>query len=460
MLRNKTRTASLFSTTLTIAIPLALQNLIAFSVNMADTVMLGQLGDIPLSASAQANQVFFIVSLAVAGIADGANVMVSQAWGAKDTARIQHILAYTYRLALGFVLLITLAAVLFPERIMRIYTPDPDVIAAGADYLRIVAFSYFFYTVTTVSTGVLRAVRTVKIAMYGSLISMGINVLLNWILIFGKCGFSPMGVKGAAIATVIARIAESIVIVVYLYTKENNLHIQFHTLLQSDKNVLGPFFKTSAPIIINELFWAVGESVIAATMGQMGTEVVSANSICSVMNQMATVFVQGATAATCVIVGNTIGAGKLDELPRQKRFFQTFVLIMGTVAGILIFLTCNFVIGLYDVSALAQEYATQMIWITAAIQPFSAFQITNMMGILRGGGDVRFAMFNDLIFLWCVTIPLGFLGGVVWKLPVWLGFCLMRFEKIGKSITSEIRLHSKKWIHYVNVNKKQKEGTI
>ena len=158
--------------------------------------MLGQLGDIPLSASAQANQVFFIVSLAVAGIADGANVMVSQAWGAKDTARIQNILSYTYRLALGFVFVLTFAAILFPEWIMRIYTPDPEVITAGAEYLRIVAFSYLFYTVTTVSTGVLRAVRTVRIAMYGSLISMGLNVLLNWVLIFGKFGFAPMGVKG------------------------------------------------------------------------------------------------------------------------------------------------------------------------------------------------------------------------------------------------------------------------
>ena len=144
MLRNKTRSGSLFSATLSIAIPLALQNLIAFSVNMADTVMLGQLGDIPLSASAQANQVFFIVSLAVAGIADGANVMVSQAWGAKDTARIQNILSYTYRLALGFVFVLTFAAILFPEWIMRIYTPDPEVITAGAEYLRIVAFSYLF----------------------------------------------------------------------------------------------------------------------------------------------------------------------------------------------------------------------------------------------------------------------------------------------------------------------------
>ena len=457
MLRNKTRSGSLFSATLSIAIPLALQNLIAFSVNMADTVMLGQLGDIPLSASAQANQVFFIVSLAVAGIADGANVMVSQAWGAKDTARIQNILSYTYRLALGFVFVLTFAAILFPEWIMRIYTPDPEVITAGAEYLRIVAFSYLFYTITTVSTGVLRAVRTVRIAMYGSLISMGLNVLLNWVLIFGKLGFAPMGVKGAAIATVVARIAESIVIVIYLYTKENNLHIRVRTLLQSDRTVLGPFFKTSAPIIINELFWAIGESVIAATMGQMGTEVVSANSICSVMNQMATVFVQGATAATCVIVGNTIGAGKLDELPRQKRFFQTFVLIMSTVAGLVIFFTGDFVISLYDVSAVTRQYASQMILITAVIQPFCAFQITNMMGILRGGGDVRFAMFNDLIFLWCVTIPLGFLGGVVWKLPVWLVFCLMRVEKVGKSITSELRLHSGKWIHYVNKSKKEME---
>ncbi len=448
---------TLFSSALAIALPLALQNLVAFAVNMADSVMLGQLGDIELSASAQANQIFFIVSLAVAGIADGANVMVSQAWGAKDTAKIQSILAYTYRIALGFVLLITLAAVLVPEMIMQMYTPDPDVIREGADYLRIVALSYLFYTVTTVSTGVLRAVRTVKIAMTGSMISMGINVVLNWILIFGKFGIEPMGVKGAAIATVIARIVETVVIVAYLYCKEDKLHIRLRTLFCSDPAVMRLFLKVSSPIIANELFWAIGESVVAIAMGQMGTEVVSANSICGVSMQMAAVLVRGVTAATCVMVGNTVGAGELDKLPQLKRFFQTFVWIMGVVSGLLIFITSGLLIGMYQVSPQTQEYAWHFIIVTALVQPFSAFQITNMMGILRGGGDVRFAMWNDLIFLWCVTIPLAFLGGVVWKLPMWLTFFLMRFEKIGKAITSEIRLRSGKWIHFVNKEKSKEE---
>lgn len=449
---------TLFSSALAIALPLALQNLVAFAVNMADSVMLGQLGDIELSASAQANQIFFIVSLAVAGIADGANVMVSQAWGAKDTAKIQSILAYTYRIAIGFVLIVTLASMLFPEAIMRMYTPDPEVIREGADYLRIVAASYLFFTVTTVSTCVLRAVRTVKIAMAGSMISMGVNVLLNWILIFGKFGFEPMGVKGAAIATVIARIVEMIVIIIYLYTKEKNLNIRIRTLFCSDPVVLRLFLKTSAPIIANELFWSIGESVVAIAMGQMGTEVVSANSICSVSMQMATVLVRGVTAATCVMVGNTIGAGELDKVPQLKRFFQRFVIIMGSIAGLLIFLTGGLVVSLYQVSELTQTYALQFILVTAIIQPFSSFQITNMTGILRGGGDVRFAMWNDLIFLWLVTIPLAFIGGVWLKLPMWLTFFLMRFEKIGKAITSEIRLRSGKWIHFVNKETKKEEA--
>lgn len=452
----KKNSESLSSLTLSIAIPLALQNLVAFAVNLADTVMLGQLGDVAVSASAQANQVFFIVSLAVAGIADAANVMVSQAWGAKDRTKINYILAYTYRLSVVFTLAISALSILFPKQIMAIYTPDAEVIAAGAGYLRIVAVSYFFYTITTVSTGVLRAVRTVNIAMIGSAIAMFANVVLNWILIFGKFGFPEMGIIGAAIATLIARIIESVVIVIYLYTKEENLKIRISTLIPTNRDLLKPFFRVSAPIIINELFWAIGESIVAIILGRMGKEVVAANSVCGTMFQMASIFIRGVTAATCVVVGNTIGAGELDKIPAIKRYFQRLIIVLGVFTGALIFFLRGPIIGMYDISAVARDYAMQIAVVTAVIQPFSAYQITNMMGLLRGGGDVRFAMFNDLIFLWCVTIPLGFLGGIVWKLPVWAVFLLMRVEKIGKSITSEIRLHQKNWIHYVN-NKNDKE---
>ena len=449
---------SLLSLTFSIAVPLALQSLIGFAVNMMDTVMLGQMGDTQLSASSQANQIFFIISLAVAGIADGANVLVAQAWGKKDMRKVNSVLAYTYRVGLGFIVLMSLIALIFPTQVMTLYAKDADVIAEGAIYLRIVAWSYLAYGITTITTGVLRAVHTVKIAMIGSAVAMVANVVLNYVLIFGKFGAPKMGIAGAAVATLIARILEVALIIWFVYFKEDKLKIRIKNLVPRDKSVLKPYIKTSAPIIINELFWGIGESLVAVVMGQMGKAVVSANSICGVMNQLASVMIHGITAATCVVIGNTIGASEYDKLPAMKKYFQKLALIMGVIAGVLIFAARAPMISLYNVADVTKEYANQLILITALIQPFQSFQITNMTGILRGGGDTTFAAANDLIFLWLFTVPLGFITGLWLKLPVYVVFICLRLEKIGKAITSEIRLRSGKWIH--NMVSSDEEKTV
>lgn len=443
----------LSSVTLSIALPIALQSLIGFSVNMMDTVMLGQLGEVELSASSLANQVFFLISLAVGGIADGANVLVSQAWGKNDRRKIHGVLSYTYRTAMVFILLVSAAAFFAPEFILSIFTKDPAVIEKGAVYLQIVSVSYLFYGFSAVTTGVLRAVHTVRIAMLGSLLSMVVNIFGNWVLIFGNLGSPRLGISGAAIATVAARICEALLILGFLWKKEDRIRLRLKQLLKLDRSLAKPYFLTSTPVIANEFFWALGESALAVVLGRMGTEVVAANSICGVMNQLATVLIRGVTAAACVIVGNQIGAGNLEMLPRLKRYFQRIALIMGAAAGLLIWLTFPLVIKFYQVGSATLAYAAQFTMVIAVVQPFQALQITNMMGILRGGGDVKFAMANDMVFLWGLTVPLGFLCGLWLHLPAVAVFALLRVEKAVKAVTSEIRLRGKKWVHDAFVEK-------
>ena len=205
--------------TLSIAVPIALQSLVSFSVNMADTVMLGKLGEVELSASALANQVFFIVSLAVGGIADGANVLLAQAWGKGDRGRMHGILAYMYRVTLLFVLAVTALAFAAPGPVLSVFSRDAEVVEQGAGYLRIVSVSYLFYGFSAATTGALRAVHTVKIAMAGSLLSMGVNVAGNWLLIFGKLGAPRLGIEGAATATLLARICEAALILWFIWKR-------------------------------------------------------------------------------------------------------------------------------------------------------------------------------------------------------------------------------------------------
>lgn len=433
--------------TLSIAVPIALLSLVSFSVNMADTVMLGQLGEVELSASALANQVFFIVSLAVGGIADGANVLLAQAWGKGDRGRMHGILAYMYRVTLLFVLAVTALAFAAPGPVLSVFSRDAEVVEQGAGYLRIVSVSYLFYGFSAATTGALRAVHTVKIAMAGSLLSMGVNVAGNWLLIFGKLGAPRLGIEGAATATLLARICEAALILWFIWKREDRMQIRLRALLRLDRPLARIYFRTSAPVIANEFFWSLGESALAVVLGRMGTQVVAANSICGVMNQLATVLIRGVTAAACVIVGNKIGAGELEALPQLKKYFQRLALGMGAAAGLLIWLTYPLVLRFYQVGSDTLVYARQFTWITAAIQPFQALQITNMMGLLRGGGDVRFAMVNDMVFLWGLTVPLGFICGLWLGLPPAAVFALLRAEKVIKAATSEWRLRKGGWIH-------------
>lgn len=435
-----------------IALPLALQSLLGYMVNLLDTVMIGRMGTGELSAVSQANQIFFIVSMAIPGIADGANVLISQAWGNHDTERIHKVLAYAYRTAVGFIIILTTIVALFPETVMSIYTNDPLVIELGARYLRIVVWSYMLYALSGMTTGVLRSVRIVKIAMYSSLVSLVLKSAMNWLLIGGKLGFPALGIEGAALATLIARTGEFLLVMVFVYWKEDKLQIRLKKMRKLEGGLGRLYFRTSIPVICNEVFWAFGVSAQAIVLGRMGTDVVAANSICSAITQLTAVLFHGISSAACVIVGNAIGSGEREQLDELKKYFQKYTTVFGTIAGSLVLLAIPLVPFLYHIDGITLTYCRQLMLITAIITPFQAVQSTNMMGVLRGGGDVHFQMLNDMIFLWGVTVPLGFLTGMYLQAPIMVvGICL-KCDQVIKVFTSEWRLRTGKWVHDMTGN--------
>lgn len=431
--------------TVAIALPLAVQNIVSFFVSMLDTLMLGQLGEVPLAAASLGNQVFFIVTLVAAGIAGGSNVLAAQFWGKGEADSIHRVLAYTYRTALLFALGITAVSALFPSRIMLLFTNDAAVVSQGTAYLRIAAFSYLFYTVSTVTTGVLQAVHTVKIAMAGSLLALAVKAVLNCGLIFGRLGMPRLGITGAAVASVIARLCELLLILWFVYRRESKLKIRIYKMRRLDRSMARAYFSTSAPVVCNELFWALGSSLLSMVLGHMGREVVAANSIYSVVGQLADVMVSGVTSAACVLVANAVGAGDDRLLEFQKRYFQRLSFKIGLLAAAILLAARPIAVQFYHVSGTTKSYAEQIMLVGALIAFFSAMQIMNMMGILRGGGDVKFAMANDLFFLWLVMAPLGYLAAFIWKLPVPAVFFCIKSDQIIKLFTSEARIRSGKW---------------
>lgn len=441
-----TRDRSFYKNALNIAIPIALQNLITFSVSMADTVMVGRLGEINLSAVAIANHLQFILMVLIFGVGGGASVMASQYYGKKDIDSIHKVMSIMYRLCIIITIIFILIAIFIPKQFMNIYTTDKEVILQGIKYLKILSISYIFYSITNCTISVLRSVKTVRISLLVYSISLIVNIFFNYVFIFGKFGIKPMGVQGAAIATVISRFSEFITTLIFIIYFEKKINLKFKNLIKLDSKVIKVFTKTSTPIILNELFWAIGSSMISIIVGRLGREVVAGNSINNVTNQFATLFIFGLSSASSVIIGNTIGKGDYEKAKEYANTICILSFVMGILSGAIILLLRPFIVNLYNVSDYTKYIAKQIMISTAILAIFKSSSSNIMMGVLRGGGDNKFVFITEMIFMWLVSIPLGFYGAFVLKLPVFIVFLIIRSDEILKSIAGLLRVRSGKWI--------------
>ena len=447
-----TRDRSFYKNALNIAIPIALQNLITFSVSMADTVMVGRLGEINLSAVAIANHLQFILMVLIFGVGGGASVMASQYYGKKDIDSIHKVMSIMYRLCIIITIIFILIAIFIPKQFMNIYTTDKEVILQGIKYLKILSISYIFYSITNCTISVLRSVKTVRISLLVYSISLIVNIFFNYVFIFGKFGIKPMGVQGAAIATVISRFSEFITTLIFIIYFEKKINLKFKNLIKLDSKVIKVFTKTSTPIILNELFWAIGSSMISIIVGRLGREVVAGNSINNVTNQFATLFIFGLSSASSVIIGNTIGKGDYEKAKEYANTICILSFVMGILSGAIILLLRPFIVNLYNVSDYTKYIAKQIMISTAILAIFKSSSSNVMMGVLRGGGDNKFVFITEMIFIWLVSIPLGFYGAFVLKLPVFIVFLIIRSDEILKSIAGLLRVRSGKWIVDVTRN--------
>lgn len=439
--------AGLLRQVLAIAVPVALQNVVTVGVGMADTVMLGALGEASLSASSLANQMFFVFTLVCFGLGGGSNVMAAQYWGKGDTASIKKVLAYSYRVVLAIALAGAAVSFFAPAWVMRLFTTDSKVIELGAGYLRIISVSFCFFGISSVTGNVLRAVHSVRISLAASIVSMVVNIALNWVFIFGKLGAPAMGVRGAALATTVARICEFAIIIGYMRLRESKLKLRLAQLLHTDRSLLRGYLSNCIPVMCNELLWSLGASMLTVVVGRMGVEFVSANGVFNVCSQLTGVMAMGVSSAAAVLVGNTVGGAQFELLPRMVRTLQWIGAACGAVSMVLILLLRPLMPYIYtNFSPLTLSYLYRLMTIGALMEIFNALDFVNLVGILRGGGDARFVLFNDICFLWLLAVPLGFLCGLVWKLPVPLVFVVLRCDLLIKLPVSEWRIRSKRWI--------------
>ncbi|HHD2730773.1 MATE family efflux transporter [Clostridium perfringens] len=444
-----TRDKRFYRLLFSIALPIAVQNLITFMVSMVDTLMVGALGEIQLSAVSIANNLFFVLTILMFGLAGGSNIMISQYWGKGNVKTIHKILAIMYRVCLLITGIFIFIALFLPKYFMGIFTTDKAVIDFGASYLRIVCIGYLFYSITNCTIMMLRSVKTVSISIIVYTASLLVNSILNWIFIFGNLGAPELGIRGAAIATVCARITEFSIVLVFMFIYERKIGLKIEHLLKLDKEILKDYVGLCTPVLCNELLWAIGASMISVIVGRMGTEVVAANSINGVAHQFVTVFIFGMSNATAVIIGNTIGEGKKEKAKEYAYSIGIFSVVMGCISGLMILLIKPFVVNFYNVSYSTKLIAMEIMTVTSGIIVFQSLASNFMMGVLRGGGDAKFVLINDLIFMWLVAIPGGFFVAFVLELPVALVFLVIKCDEILKSLTSVYRVISGKWVNDV-----------
>ncbi|HAT4156621.1 MATE family efflux transporter [Clostridium perfringens] len=444
-----TRDKRFYRLLFSIALPIAVQNLITFMVSMVDTLMVGALGEIQLSAVSIANNLFFVLTILMFGLAGGSNIMISQYWGKGNVKTIHKILAIMYRVCLLITGIFIFIALFLPKYFMGIFTTDKAVIDFGASYLRIVCIGYLFYSITNCTIMMLRSVKTVSISIIVYTASLVVNSILNWIFIFGNLGAPELGIRGAAIATICARITEFSIVLVFMFIYERKIGLKIEHLLKLDKEILKDYVGLCTPVLCNELLWAIGASMISVIVGRMGTEVVAANSINGVAHQFVTVFIFGMSNATAVIIGNTIGEGKKEKAKEYAYSIGIFSVVMGCISGLMILLIKPFVVNFYNVSYSTKLIAMEIMTVTSGIIVFQSLASNFMMGVLRGGGDAKFVLINDLIFMWLVAIPGGFFVAFVLELPVALVFLVIKCDEILKSLTSIYRVISGKWVNDV-----------
>ena len=431
-----------------IIIPVLLQNMINQGVNMMDTIMVGQLGEVSISASSLANQFYVIFTFICMGVSAAGLVLASQYWGAEDYKTVHRVFDLILQIIIIAGALMAVVTALFPQQIMSLYTDDVDVIIEGGRYLRITALIYVPHGISLVISNVIRSTGNARLGLVVSFVSFFVNIFCNYVFIFGKLGLPAMGVMGAALGTLAARVVELIVTVVYMWKFEKNLRYHVKGLKKLPaRALLSEFRRLGLPAVISDTILALAASAISMILGHMGREVVSAYAIVAVVERLCTVATLGIASAAGVIIGQTVGAGKFEQARREGYTFLSMSCVIGVIAMIIVRIAGVWSIGLYEITEDTVSVAVSMISASAILVFFQAVQSALSKGILRGGGDTKFLMVADVIFQWCASIPLGYLAGIVlgWT-PFWV-LIMLRIDYVIKSVWLVFRLAGDKWIH-------------
>ena len=447
MIREKT----FYKSFMVLALSLALQNLLTYGVNMMDTLMLGRYSQDAMGGVSLCNQVQYLLQMLVVGAGEGAVVLGSQYWGKNKLEPIPHIIGVALRFGGALAVLLFGIVLFFPHQLLSLLSNDAAVIEQGEQYFQIICFTYIIFTVTNILVASLRSIGIVKIGYIISGSTLVINVCLNYCLIYGNFGFPELGVRGAAIATLVSRCVELLIVIYYLTYKEHRLNLTLGKLLHIDTSYIRDYTRVSSPVLINQALWGVAQMVQTGILGHLGGDVTAANAIAVQVYQVLSVVAYGAASASGIVVGRTIGEGNEQRLRPLVCTLQVLFLTIGLCSGFLIFALRTPILYLFGGSLTdkAYTYSMQFMLVLAITTVGTAYQMACDNGIIRGGGDTSFSAKMNLVSMWLIIVPFSAMAAFWWQCPPVVVFFLLKWDQLYKAIPVVIRLRSWKWVKKV-----------
>ncbi len=449
-MKEKIKDGGFYKAFFVMTLTMALQNLIVFGVNLADSVMMGAYSETALSGVGICNNIQFFLNMAASGVASGMTVIASQYWGQKEIKPIHRVSAVAMWLGIIFTMLIFAFAAIAPEALIRLFTDKEAVIAQAVIYLDVIKYTYLLFTVSTILLAILRSVETVKIGFYVSLSSFAVNIFLNYVLIYGKFGAPEMGIRGAAIATLIARAIELIVTVIYILFIDKKLKFKMRDLFTVDMPMVKDYFKTGLPLMMSSVSWGIAMSIQGAIIGRLIESAIAANSIATTLFQVATVICYASSNVACVLIGKTIGENKpMKIIKKRSKNLQLIFLAIGIASSAILLLTKNLIIDFYNATPGTLEITNQFILVLCVTIIGTAYEAPSLCGIVSGGGETSFVLKNDIIFMWLIVLPLSILSAFVFKFPVAVTFACLKADQVLKCAVAVVKVNRFNWVKSV-----------
>ena len=441
-----------YTTFFVLTISLALQNLLTYSVNLADNIMIGRYSQTAMSAIALCNQFQFFLQMLVVGVGEGVVVLGSQYWGKNQYTPIRNIIGAGMRFGIGIASIMFLLAFFIPETILSLISNDKAVVYEATKYLKIVCFTYLIFTATNTLTASLRSVGIVNIGYIISFSTLCINLCLNYCLIYGNFGCPELGIQGAAVATLISRIIELIIVVFFIKYKEKKLNITLKNLVFIDTSYIHDYIHISLPLLITQATWGFAQIIQTAIIGNMknAASAIAANAIAVLGFQIISVLGYGAASAAAILTGKTVGYGDMVKLKQQTFTFQVIFFVLGIMTGFAIYSAKDIILSFYpSLDMETRQVTIQFIIVMAITSIGTCYQMATDVGIIRPGGSPSFSMINNAIFMWLIVLPMAYISAYVFKFPAVVVFFWLKSDQLLKCPVIFIYANSYKWIKNV-----------